>query len=330
LRNRPTAMSKMKKGLTSLALALSLLLVLAPPAFAGLRVAGAKIEAIVAPGSQTAYEINVADTSDTPMEVAIEVKGYGDAPSGVSILDPDEDNSPYSARGFLSVSPDTFHLEPGESRDVTVTAEIPADIGDGGRYAIIYIHTVAPEGSSFATAAAVAARVLLTIEGSELIESGDISQIQLGKSESGQPLGIMAMVKNTGNYHYTLSITGKITDEQGKVVANSSSLASPFPLIPGYSRQIDIPFEGKEALPPGQYQVEIEVKTDDDTIIAQETDTFQLGALWLPPAEEKLPSEGEPPSERNTNWILIGGICGGIVILAMATYIVRLRRSIHR
>jgi len=321
------AKSVMKKqGLISLTLALCLLLSFSLPVFAGLRVAGAKIEATVASGSETTYKMNVADTSNAPMDIAIEVKGYGDTHSQVNILDPEEDNSPYTARDFLSVSPNRFQLEPGESQDVTVTASIPDEIGDGGRYAIIYIRTIPPEGSSFATAVAVAAVVLLTIEGSNLIKSGEISQIQLGEADSGQHLEISAMLKNTGNYHYRISATGNIKNERGKVVATSLPQPSQFPLVPTYSRQIEIPFGAKESLPPGKYQVEIDVTTDDGTPVAQETGVFQLGETWEPSSEGEPPSQEDLPAGRSINWALTGAIAGGIMVLAMAIYIVRRRR----
>ena len=301
-----------KKGLVGLAAALCLLLVLALPIFAGLRVTGPKIESTVAMGSETTYTMNIADTTDAPMDVAIQVKGYGDAQSGVDILDPEEDSSPYTARNFLSVSPDRVHLEPGESQDIVVTAKIPVEIDGGGRYAIIDIHTVPPEGSSFATVAAVAARVLLTIEGSDLIKSAEISEIQLAESESAEPLEMMAIVKNTGNYHFNISATGSVKNEHGKVVATSSPLQTQFPLIPTYSRQISFPLKASESLPAGKYQLELEVRADDGTLIAQETGQIELG--------EQI------SKKRNINWTLIGGICGGVVILVLLLHIIRMRR----
>ena len=315
------AMSEItKKGLISLTLALCLLLVFALPVFAGLSVTNPKIEATVALGTETTYKMIVADTSDTPMDVAIEVKGYGDAPIGIKVLDPEEDISPYTARHFLSVSPNKFHLEPGESQDVIVTARIPAGIDDGGRYAIIYIHTIPPEGSSFATVAAVAARVLLTIDGSELIQSGEINEIQLSKSESGQPREIMAIVQNTGNYHYKITAICEIKNEQGEVVATSLPLANQFPLLPTYSRQISIPIEAEDDLPMGEYQADIEVRTEDGTLIAQRTNAFLLGEPGEPPPQQEL------PSENGFNWTLIGAICAGIVILVIVIHIARMRR----
>ena len=300
-----------KKGLVGLVVALCLLLALTLSVFAGLRVAGVNIENTVAPGSETTYTINIADTTDTPMDVAIEVKGYGDAQSGVDVLAPEEDGSPYTARHFLSVSHDRVHLEPGESQDIIVTAKIPTGIG-GGRYAIIDIHTVPPEGSSFSTVAAVAARVLLTIEGSDLIKSAEISEIQLVESESAQTLEMTAIVKNTGNYHYKISATGSVKNEQGKVVATSSPLQTRFPLIPTYSRQISVPLEASESLPAGKYQLEMEVRADDGTLIAQETGQVELGETLS--------------KKRSINWTLIGGICGGVVILILVFHVVRMRR----
>jgi len=301
--------------LIGLVVALCLLFVFVQPVFAGLKVTGAVIEATVVPGSKTTYRVNVADTQDTPMDVIVELKGYGEAQTGIGILDPAQDNSPYSARQFLTVSPDSLHLEPGQSQDITVTANVPAGVGDGGRYAIVYIHTVPPQGSVSANIAAVAVRVLLAMGGSHLIKSGEISQIQLTQADPGQPLKITAALRNTGNYHYKISATGQVKNSKGKVVATSLPEQGVLPLLPSYSSQISLSFDSK-SLTQGSFRAEIEVKADDGTIAAQVTYPFTLGEPWpLPPKE-------------GSNWALIGGTTiGGVFILALALLLALYRRK---
>lgn len=319
--------SKVKKGFISLALGLCLVLTLASPAWAGLRVSGGKIEDSLAPGSETSYTMNVANTSADPMDVAVEVKGYGaSTASSYAILEPEEDTSPYSARELLTVVPQSFHLEPKESQDVTVTATIPSNVGSGGRYAIIYIHTVPSPGGTVAMATAIAARVLLTIEGSELINSGEISQIELSEAESGQPLEIRVIMENDGNCHYKISVQGEIKDGADKVVAISSPVTPGFPIIPACSQEITIPFLDLdwETLPAGRYQVEIEVVSEDGTPIDTGTVSFELsepGELLEPPVEA-------PPEELPTRKMMIA-ILGGVLIAGLIIFLVirRVRRG---
>ena len=180
-----------KKGIISIVLAICLLLTLASPVLAGgLTVYGGKIETSVSPGNDYSYTMKVENTSDDPMDIGVEVKGYGiSANRDFIALESEEDNSPYTARELLAVSPDNFHLEPGDSQVITVTAEIPPGIGDGGRYAIIFIHT-APKGEIVATISAIAARVLLTIDGSELIHESEVISVNLGVCPSNGWLAV--------------------------------------------------------------------------------------------------------------------------------------------
>lgn len=324
--------SKVKKGFISLTLGLCLVLALASPVWAGLRVSGGKIEDSLAPGSETSYTMNVANTSPNPMDVAVEVKGYGaSTASSYAILEPEEDTSPYSARELLTVAPQSFHLEPKESQDITVTATIPSNVGSGGRYAIIYIHTMPSPGGTVAVATAIAARVLLTIEGSELIKSGEVSQIELSKAESGQPLEIRVIVENDGNCHYKISAQGEIKDGADKVVAISSPVTPGFPIVPACSQEITVPFLDWETLPAGRYQVEIEVVSEDGTPIDAGTASFELsgtGELLEPPVEtppEELPTETEGYPGKML--IILGGLLIAGLIILIFFVIRRVRRG---
>jgi len=134
-----------------------------------LRVVGAKIVDEVCPGSEKTYPINVGNTTISPMSIAIEVKGYGTSDDGtLRVLEPEDDKDPNSAREFLTVFPTRFHLEPGQTRDVTVTSRIPGDVVIGERKAVIFIHTVLHPGGRFGVITAIAVKVLLTIKAPEI------------------------------------------------------------------------------------------------------------------------------------------------------------------
>ena len=288
---------KLGRGLVALLVALGLILALAQPAFAGLKVVGAKIEAQVSPGSETTYNIQVVDNTDSPMNIAIAVKGFGLSAEGtLQVLEPDEDISPYSAREFLTVSPDSFHLEPGESQDVTVTARIPADVGDGGRYAIVFIHTVPAPGGSFAVVTAIAVPVLFTIKGSTLTRDSDVTEVRLGEIATGEPLEATVTIFNKGNHHYKPQVEAKIR-AQGKVVATCPAVVSSRSVLPGYSQQLKLDIVANEPLPAGTYEVEIKVKDDAGKLVTNHTCALDLGQVWQPPLEEPSPQEPGPQAQ---------------------------------
>jgi len=113
------------------------------PALAGLSVTGSICDAEVTPGQHFEHEMIVStDPEDRQMELQVDVMGFGRNLQGMNFeIDPDDDTSPYSARPFLQVSPRNFTLPPGGSQNVQLQGDIPADIGEGGRYALVFIHS---------------------------------------------------------------------------------------------------------------------------------------------------------------------------------------------
>ena len=323
-------------------LAVCFLLLLASPVLAGgLTVFGATIETSVSPGNDYSYTIKVENTSDAPMDIGVEVKGYGiSANRDFIALESEEDKSPYTARELLAVSPDNFHLEPRDSQVITVTAEIPPEIGDGGRYAIVFIHTV-PKGEMVATITAIAARVLLTIADSNLVTSSEITDVSLAASQ--EPVGVLVTVENKGNYHYKPQIQAKLSN--GDKVVATASLSPDWPIIPGYSRQFQIDFVGEESLSAGEYAVDIEVKDDSGKLVAGGTFPLKFAKEqeMLPPEEPSAPQPSQeepslpttsekpslPPGEETPaemNWTLIGGSVAAVIIVGLIIIICLLIR----
>jgi len=270
-----------RKGIISIVLAVFLLLAPASPVLAGgLTVYGGKIETSVSPGNDYSYTMKVENTSDDPMDIGVEVKGYGiSANRDFITLESEEDNSPYTARELLAVSPDNFHLEPGDSQVITVTAEIPSGIGDGGRYAIVFIHTTPSEGQMVATISAIAARVLLTIDGSNLIHNSEVTLLE----ETSGELEALVTVANNGNHHYKPHIQGAL--RKGDKILATASIDADWPMIPGYSRQFKLSFVGDELLPPDNYEVDIEGRDDSANLVAQHTSSFEVEKTYVPPPQ---------------------------------------------
>jgi len=249
-----------KKLAIGLPMALLLLLFIGRPVLAGLRVDGALIQDTVAPGDQRTYNFGVSDTTEEPMDVTIQVMGYGEKNGNLAALAPEQDTGPYSARQFLSVSTNRFHLEPGERRDITLAASVPGD-ASGGRYAVVYVVQSPPEGSSGAVAvAAVAIPVLLTIKDTELKRTGEIEKIDLVPGESPGQVTVNARLTNTGNYHYKFRATATIRDTANNVLGVSDPVEANSSLIPGLSRLISIPVTVKKEMPPGEYIAEVEIR----------------------------------------------------------------------
>jgi len=281
--SREQEMVNVKKVTTGLLIALALILTLATPVSAGLSVAGAKIQESVSPGQVKTYTINVGDTTSDPMDVTVEVRGLGNYITGpIQALPAENDSSIYSARQFITASPASFHLEPGQSHDVTVTVNVPADVGDGGRYADIFIYTAPSGGGQIGVSLAVSAQVLLTINGSNLIKTGQILSVAVPQPQSEQLFATIATIKNTGNYHYKVTFNGTITNEQGQVMGTAWQTNSVYNLMPTFSQQVAIPLNISEELSPGTYYLTIEADTQDGILLDTRTTTFVLTGSYKP------------------------------------------------
>ena len=289
-----------KHILIGLALALALTAIVAAPVLAGLRVTNANIQESVSAGQVITDVINVGDTTDKPMDVAVDVDGLGNYLSGsVMNVDPGNDVSPYTARTFVTASPTSFHLEPGQSQNVNVTVSVPSDVGDGGRYAVILIRTIPPSGSGVVVTLAVAAQVMLTIQGST-ITTGHISSLNLSTPQSEQLFSIAAIVNNTGNYHYKLALSGNVKDNLGQVVGTAWQTNSIYNLIPTFAQQVDVPFNISQELAPGVYTAEVDAYTTDGVFLDSMTLEFALTSTYKPMPVKTLSVEfwdtGRSPS----------------------------------
>jgi hypothetical protein len=276
-------MTNIKIAVTTLLIALALILIIVSPVSAGLSVSGAKIVDSVSPGQVTSYVMNVGNTGTEPIDITVEVRGLGNSITGpTQALTAENDLSPYTAQPFITATPPSFHLEPGKSQDITVTLTVPADVGAGGRYANIFICT-APTGSGqIGISAAVSAQVLLTIEGSTPTISGDITSIDIPQAVSEQLLSATATIQNTGNYHYRLVFNGTVTNDLGQVVGISWPTDSVYNLIPTFSRQIAVPLNISQELTPGNYSLQIQAYTQDGVWLDTEYKTFNIAEPYKP------------------------------------------------
>lgn len=206
-------------------------------ASAGLRVSGVTFDAEVAPGLPFEHEIEVGiNDTDNPMDILVDVYGYAQSPNGVTeAIENDLDTSPYAAREFVAVSPKNFHLEPGESQKVIVSGTMPSDAGDGGRYAVVNIHTLPMGEGNIGFALAANVPVRLTINGSKLIETGEIKSIEIGELDLTESHDIFVVFENTGNHHYLAKAEAVLKNNDGDQLAIVAIPLMTNPIIPAYS-----------------------------------------------------------------------------------------------
>lgn len=251
---------KLKLALIALYIVLTLSATLDASAIS---VVGGIFKADVVPGEQIKHKITVSiDKDEEPTEAIAGVFGYGLNPDGGrGPLAAEEDKNPYSAREFLNITPENAILNPGEPVTFILEGKIPDNVGSGGRYAFVYIATPPRGSGQVGIALASIIPVILTLSGSDFIETGKITNLTVSKGN------ISAIFLNTGNYHYKASAVAVLKDDKGNVIANATAPLAFTSIIPTASWLFNMSFKRESDLAAGVYYANVSVFREDGTVL---------------------------------------------------------------
>lgn len=267
---------------TKFVFAATLVLSMLIPPSAGFGISGAIFDEEVSPGQRIVHEINVSSQADeSPLNMTAEIYGFARTLDGTNIeLSPEKDVGPFTARPFLSIEPKRFHLEPGERKTLNLTGTVPEDVGSGGRYAIVAIKT-APEAlsdsnrNSISISTAIEAIVLLTIKDSELLQTGNITNLEASKGNESVTVDIT--FENTGNIHYKPFIEAVLKNDKGVVlVQREIDLEKTGTLLPANSRLYRIELVPETSLDPGTYTIEAKAFKNDGAVLDSKETTIKV------------------------------------------------------
>lgn len=250
----------------------------------GLTVNNALILGEVNPGNNYTHSINVKlGTSAEATGIAIQIGGIGQTlRDQYQLLQASEDKSSYSAREYIKSDIANFYLEPGDSREVKFTLDIPKDVGVGGRYALIKVTTIPGEGETVGVITVVNIPVYLTISKTKLIHTGKIDAVSAEEAVTGKPVYILTTIENTGNHHYKVKGEVEIADSNGKLL-DTVYVSLTSSIIPTMSRQLKATFIPKNELSLGIYNIKSKVTLEDGTLLDEATGTFEVKAPYVPP-----------------------------------------------
>lgn len=129
------------------------------------------------------------------------------------------EESSYSIRSWTNISPESFNLTPGQSREVTATIRVPADTA-GGRYGSFVFGVSGEEKpGSAALSQEIASLFLLRISGPVDEDLTLLSFTTPRFSEFG-PIPFTMRVKNSGNVHVKSYGLVNVTDMFNKKVSD--------------------------------------------------------------------------------------------------------------
>jgi hypothetical protein len=254
----------------------------------GLIIGGATLAKEIAAGGGYCHVIKVSlSQSGTAADVEATVEGLGQKSDGVCQALPAEiDVSPHTARNFLSIDRNAFHLDPGEAQSINVSINVPAGTATGGKYAAIRIATVPPGGEGVKTTSGIAVPVLLTVHNGEpapaLLKNGEITGLAVGGAQAGEAVSVTTTFNNTGNYHFKIQGEVDVCASGGIKLASLAIPLTASSVIPTMSRQLSASYAPAGGLSPGDYYVVAKVMLEDGTVLDEATAGFTVTSAAAP------------------------------------------------
>lgn len=215
---------------------------------------------------------------------------------------------------WTAVESPTVELAAGESAEVPVRIDVPADAPEGEHYAALWaeVRSTPDEGTQVVTASRVGIRVYLSVgPGNGPGAAFTVDSLVGGRTGDGAPQ-VSAEVTNTGGR--TIDVQGilTLTEGPGGLSAAPASLDGTVTIAPGNSAPVTVTL-GPE-LPSGQWQAKLDLASG--LVKAQSTAELvipELGAV-----------QAEP--ETDSRLLITAVLAATVLLLAGAAFWVYRRR----
>jgi len=290
------------------------------------------------PGATTTTQLTVRAAAN--LNVTIKAQGLGQALDGsFTALAPDKDTGAFSARSMLAATPDSLTVKPGDTIQVNVKVTVPANAGDGTRYAILTITGMPPTpggSSNVGFGVELGVSTIVQIANTPQNKTGQIDGIDVGKSLPGQPLPVTVSFKNTGDTHFgavpnELVTSATLQDASGAALASTSASGNLLSLIPGFTRAMPLSMAPSKPLVDGAtYHIEVGVGLKDGTIFDRKALDFTWsGGVVLSPTTAPVqtpPVSAPTPATSDTAIIIAAAAIGAGVVVLLFLILSRVRR----
>lgn len=261
----------------SIACLMSIIFFISLPLSSALGVNGATLVTDVTPGEAIHHEMIVSlGKSEAPMDLIAGLTGMNQTLAGTYLaVDKKNDTGSFTARPFLNISPTSFHLDSGGSQKVILEGTVPQNVGEGGRYALVTFKSGPLGNRSVGVLAEIQVPVALTISGSKLVRTGNITSIKMDEPILAKQQNLTLIFRNTGNIHYRTLVEAALKDKDGNNLANATT-KSGSSINPSSSRLFKLKIVPKNELQPGTYTVSAHVELENGTLIAAKEAKFEL------------------------------------------------------
>lgn len=237
-----------------------------------LEIAPPLIYLTVNPGQVITTQIQVRNIASVPVVVSGQADDFvAGGENGIpKLLMGSNYNDPYSMKSWVHTAPSVY-LQPGKTRNIPVTIDVPRDASPGGHYAVYRFSSAAPTingKNGVSLSASLGSLILLTVSG-KLVENMSVNKFYTSGTSGhptsffqSEPVVINEVFKNSGNVHLQPAGMVTIKDMFGKALAVINVNPEPGNILPDslrkFTQTLDSTVIGKHRL-FGRYTVDLSV-----------------------------------------------------------------------
>jgi len=183
-----------------------------------------RLELAAEPGEVIAHQIKVRNEGDTQLGLQVKVQDFVVADKEGTPLPVDQDLSGrWAASLWITVSPQKFLLNPGETKALDFIAVVPEDASPGGHYAVVFYSPVKEgaigeegSGSGSGVSPNVGTLAYITVAG-DIKQDARVTKIDIPKFQEYGPVEIRSEIQNLSDIHIRPMGNIKIYNWLGKL-----------------------------------------------------------------------------------------------------------------
>jgi hypothetical protein len=232
----------------------------------GLKVQPAVIEDKAVPGQTYLFAVTITNISSVERSYTVttkDINGLDD--NGRPVFAPKDQETPYSLSSWIQLPKEPILLKAGESRAISLTANVPSNASPGSHFGGIFFNYTADTEKTTGSAVSyeVGNVISLQIAGT-VLEDARLREFSTNRILYGTPdVTFTTKLENLGNILERPRGVVEITNMSGKLVASIAVNDALAPVFPGATRPYVVNWKD-EGFAIGRYQAIVSISYGSD------------------------------------------------------------------